>query len=174
MQPVAPGLERWLDGQRMRELPASLVQEYRERLRSLFAPESGMETAADICDGLVGALVPTPARPMVDARVRQVLTLVHGRLDCPPTQAEAAKHVGVSASRLGHLFKQQVGLPMRHYILWLRLRRALTEALAGATMTEAAHLAGFSDAAHFARTCQRMFGLPATAFSPIDAVFVEA
>jgi len=57
-------------------------------------------------------------------------------------------------------------------MLWMRLRAALTEALATGSMTDAAYAAGFSDSAHFTRTCRTMFGLPPTAFAPVDAVFV--
>lgn len=172
--PVAAGLERWLGQRSIRALSEDDVRSHRARLRRLFQPDTGIEDAARACDALVATIAPTPDRPEVDERVRRVLTFLSDQLDDPPTQAEAARHAGLSPSRLGHLFKDQVGLPMRHYILWMRLRRALTEALAGASMTEAAHLAGFSDAAHFTRTCQRMFGLPPTAFSPVDAVFVQA
>ena len=47
---------------------------------------------------------------------------------------------------------------MRPYILWLRLQRASYELMNGATATETAHIAGFSDAAHLTRTFRRMLG----------------
>jgi AraC-like DNA-binding protein len=72
---------------------------------------------------------------------------------------EVAAAVGVSVSRLTHLFTEQVGIPLRRYVLWLRLRMAITEVLAGADLTDAAHSAGFADSAHLTRTCRDMFGL---------------
>ena len=39
---------------------------------------------------------------------------------------------------------------------------ALEAYAAGQSLTEAAHLAGFSDSAHFSRVFKRTFGLPAT------------
>jgi AraC-like DNA-binding protein len=59
-----------------------------------------------------------------------------------------------------HLFRAGTGLPLRRYALLLRLRAALAVALRGATLTEAAHAAGFSDSAHLSRTFREHFGLP--------------
>src|SRR5262249_2236279 len=65
---------------------------------------------------------------------------------------------GLSQSRFMHVFTESVGVPVRPYILWLRLQRAACELMDGRTATEAAHTAGFSDAAHLTRTFRRMLG----------------
>jgi AraC-like DNA-binding protein len=65
---------------------------------------------------------------------------------------------GLSSSRLMHAFTQSVGVPLRPYILWLRLQRAACDLMNGASVTNAAHRAGFSDAAHLTRTFRRMLG----------------
>ena len=65
----------------------------------------------------------------------------------------------LSPSRLMHAFTESVGVPVRPYILWLRLQRAAGELTGGASVTSAAHRAGFSDGAHLARTFRRMLGL---------------
>ena len=67
----------------------------------------------------------------------------------------------LSESRFSHLFTKETGLPFRTYVLWRRLMQAVERRAAGATLTEAAHQAGFSDSAHFSRTFLRMFGIPA-------------
>jgi len=56
---------------------------------------------------------------------------------------------GLSQSRFMHVFTESVGVPVRPYILWLRLQRAACELMDGRTVTEAAHSAGFSDARAF-------------------------
>ncbi|GAA3166468.1 hypothetical protein GCM10020001_109770 [Nonomuraea salmonea] len=43
-------------------------------------------------------------------------------------------------------------------MLWMRLRLALYALADGATLTDAAHAAGFSDAPHLSRTIRRMMG----------------
>jgi len=58
---------------------------------------------------------------------------------------------------------EQTGLSFRSYLLWLRITKALGIISEGRTLTEAAHVAGFADSAHFSRTFRRMFGIPAAA-----------
>ena len=53
-------------------------------------------------------------------------------------------------------------MPFQRYILWRRLSAAFEGLLAGSNITEAAHAAGFADAAHFARTIKAMFGIRAS------------
>jgi len=65
---------------------------------------------------------------------------------------------GLSPSRFMHAFTESVGVPVRPYILWLRLQRAACDLMDGASVTSAAHRAGFSDAAHLTRTFRRMLG----------------
>jgi len=69
---------------------------------------------------------------------------------------------GLSPFRLMHVFTESVGVPLRPYILWLRLQRASYELMNGKTATAAAHIAGFSDAAHLTRTFRRMLGTTPT------------
>jgi AraC-like DNA-binding protein len=69
---------------------------------------------------------------------------------------------GLSQSRFMHVFTESVGVPLRPYILWLRLQRASCDLMAGASATAAAHNAGFSDAAHLTRTFRRMLGMTPT------------
>ncbi|MCO4745963.1 MAG: helix-turn-helix transcriptional regulator [Proteobacteria bacterium] len=170
--PLGAGLHRWLGDAPIAPLPLNLVEAARPGLMRLFDVDSGLDDSTRALTPLISVLSPDPPRPAVDFRVKKARRFLDERLDCPPTQAEVAAHVGLSSSRLGHLFSAQVGLPIRRYRLWMRLRAALGHAVSGTPMTDAALLAGFSDGAHFTRTCKRMFGLPPTAFAPVDAVFM--
>lgn len=78
---------------------------------------------------------------------------------------EVAAQVGISASRLTHLFTAQVGIPLRRYVLWRRLHIAITRIQSGDDLTDAAHAAGFADSAHLSRTCRDTFGLPPSLLS---------
>ena len=100
----------------------------------------------------------------IHPRVRRVLkylreNLSRGQELSLKTLAEIS---GLSPSRLIHVFTESVGVPVRPYILWLRLQRASYELMNGATATETAHIAGFSDAAHLTRTFRRMLGTTPT------------
>jgi AraC-like DNA-binding protein len=74
------------------------------------------------------------------------------------TAAELARVAGLSESRFTHVFTESLGVPLRPYILWLRLQIASGELLRDKSATDAAHSAGFSDAAHMSRTFRRMLG----------------
>jgi AraC-like DNA-binding protein len=65
---------------------------------------------------------------------------------------------GLSRSRFMHAFTESVGIPVRPYILWLRLQLAACDLMDGASVTAAAYRAGFSDSAHLTRTFRRMLG----------------
>ena len=72
--------------------------------------------------------------------------------------AQLAQIARLSPSRFMHVFTKSIGIPLRPYLLWLRVQRAVRELAAGRTVTEAAHLAGFADAPHLTRTCRHMLG----------------
>lgn len=97
-----------------------------------------------------------------DARILKVIEAVITRLDGPMSIEEAGRGINLSASRLRHLFAEQTGLPFKTYLLWRRMMQAVELMAEGASPTEAAHGAGFSDSAHFARTFRRTFGMSST------------
>lgn len=73
---------------------------------------------------------------------------------------DLASQLHISPSRLAHLFREQVGVAIRRYAVWARLRRAVEYALGGASLTETAHAVGFADSAHLSNSFRQMFGLP--------------
>ncbi|MBF6183227.1 helix-turn-helix domain-containing protein [Nocardia otitidiscaviarum] len=119
------------------------------------AADSGL--AADLLARLVGdeGGGAGPEHPAL----RRALVLVPGMLDGPVRLTELAGAVGISASRLGHLFAAEVGMGFPPYLRWARLRHAMEHARRGGTLTAAAHAAGFADSAHLTRVCHEMFGL---------------
>lgn len=73
--------------------------------------------------------------------------------------AIVAQKMGLSESRFLHLFKQQMHIPWRPYLLWRRLLCAVNAIQKGRSATEAAYIAGFSDSAHLSRTFRNNFGM---------------
>ncbi|HEX8616299.1 MAG TPA: AraC family transcriptional regulator [Thermoanaerobaculia bacterium] len=100
-----------------------------------------------------------PARRM-DERVTKVLREIRGSEDLRISLETAAASVYLSEGRFAHLFKQQVGLPFRRYMLWRKLARAMVAIGREPTLVAAAHAADFADAAHLTRTFYQMFGIP--------------
>ena len=76
--------------------------------------------------------------------------------------ADTATDCDLSLGRFRHLFAAEVGMPFKRYVLWRRLLIAFEAIEARYSATEAAHLAGFSDSPHFARTIKTMFGIRAS------------
>ncbi len=94
--------------------------------------------------------------PAVDEALLRLPDLVEGgRVDV----SDLAATIGVSTSRLTHVFSSEVGIPLRSYARWLRLVRATERLAEGASITDAAHEARFADGAHFSRVFREMFGL---------------
>lgn len=105
-----------------------------------------------------------PPPRSIHPRVRKALRLLR---DLPSegdvSLSALADQVDLSPGRLMHAFTESIGLPWRPYLAWLRLQRSAAAILAGMPLGEAAHAAGFSDAAHMTRTFQRMLGMPPSA-----------
>lgn len=94
-----------------------------------------------------------------DLRVRKTIEWATQQLEGQVSLSDASSVAGLSPSRLRHLFVQNTGLPFKTFVLWLRLTRAVETFVAGASLTHAAHEAGFADSAHLSRTFRRMFGV---------------
>jgi AraC-like DNA-binding protein len=103
-------------------------------------------------------------RRAVDERVLRAIDFMQGRLERPPTLAEAAAAAYLSPGRFRHLFVEETGMRFRPYLLWLRLIRAVRVLSSGESASTAAHAAGFADSAHLTRTFRRMLGAPPSAF----------
>jgi AraC-like DNA-binding protein len=56
---------------------------------------------------------------------------------------------------------------LRPYVLWRRFLRVWELLMGGASLTSAAHAAGFADAAHLTRTSRTMFGFPPSAMQMV-------
>ena len=98
-----------------------------------------------------------------DPRISRALHRINASAELRITLEEVAATVFLSPSRFAHLFRQQVGLPFRHYILWRKLARAMLAIGRGESMTDAAQAADFADAAHLTRTFNQMFGIKPSA-----------
>ena len=107
---------------------------------------------------------PTGRRPL-DPRVERVLELISHDLAAPHTLGTLAGEVGLSPSRLAHLFKHELGDSVTNMVLTLRLRQAarLLEYTSRRVGTIAEEV-GFSSAFYFSRQFHRHFGLSPRAY----------
>jgi AraC-like DNA-binding protein len=136
-------------------IPMATVTEWRAQLG-----DSATLSATRVEPWVTGTLLRDRRPSSIDHRVKRVLRELPTRLaDGEPVSLDrVAASVGLSASRLLHLFTASVGVPLRPYVLWLRLQCGARELALGKSVADAAHTAGFADAAHFTRTFRRMIG----------------
>lgn len=144
-------------------IPAEKLGELPAQLGAAFeAPHRDDQSLMQLGRALLVQLAPSSGRDeRPEARVRRMSAWATEQLGTAVSLADAAAHVGLSTGRARHLFVEQTGLPFRTYLLWLRLMRAVELFSAGASLTDAAHGAGFADSSHFSRTFRRMFGIAA-------------
>ena len=123
-------------------------------------PLESMEVSALIrhCVQSISAGVPPTRR--LDARITDVLRKIQQADDLRMSLESAAAKAFLSPSRFAHLFKQQIGLPFRGYLLWRKVTRAMLAIGREGSATTAAYAADFADAAHLTRTFCQMFGIP--------------
>jgi AraC-like DNA-binding protein len=95
-----------------------------------------------------------------DERILRAVKFVNENLSVPLTLKQVASVAHLSPSRFRHLFAEQTGMALRHYILWRRFVSVWEHRMNGESLSAAAHAAGFADSAHLARTSRRMIGIP--------------
>ena len=95
----------------------------------------------------------------VDMRGNTALAFLQDSSQAYDSIESLSARVRPSPSRFTHLFKKVVGVPVRRYVRWLKMRRALDLAIAGDSLTTAALSAGFSDSAHLPRSVRAMMGI---------------
>lgn len=104
--------------------------------------------------------MPTGEARVVHPGVRRALAHLKSLdVDDDASLASLAAVAGVSTGRFMHVFTTSVGVPLRAYVLWLKLQRAAALLASGVAVTEAAHAAGFTDGPHLTRAFWRMFGM---------------
>ncbi len=148
---------------RIAELDDDLAAELAAPLEEAYDDGAEDEVLAAISRETFARLAGTSAteRP-TDPRVVGAIEEISRRLEEALALDEIAEAVGLSDSRLRHLFVEETGISFRAYVLWARLNRALQLGFNGTSWTEAAHAAHFADSAHLTRTCRRMLGLTPT------------
>jgi AraC-like DNA-binding protein len=161
--PEGARLARWLGRRPALALPPGYARDAAHALQDAWRDRGpgSLDRALDALVSRLMELAPAAAAtspaPSPDARVERALARLSRRPDDVHSLAEVARALDLSPDRLRHLFRQEVGTPFRRYRRWLRLMRATDALRVGASVTEAAYVGGFADAAHFSRTFRAAF-----------------
>ena len=154
--------ERYLEAG-IAALPDGCLADVRPALFAAWRARSGpavAAAAARVVGALAGGVEPSVVS---DPRILRAVAWVNAHLDAPLTLEEVAAEACLSPSRFRHLFVAETGMALRPYILWRRFLHVWALVSGGASLSQAAHAAGFADAAHLSRTSRRIFGFPPSA-----------
>ena len=136
------------------------IESFLPDLRKGWESTFSCQEAFTLTDNLLQTLLQTKkAKSAFDPRIERALEILRNAPDNLISADTVAREVALSPSRFAHLFRAEVGLPVRRYLLWMRLRHAVRMLGGGDSLTTVAHAAGFADSAHLTRTFRQMFGL---------------
>lgn len=150
------------------ELPLVAIDNYLGQLKGLLAGSNPADEIYRLTNDLLTSIAHKHTPQPLDERIEQVLALLREPEQETVSIKDLAGAVHISPGRLIHLFTQQVGIPVRKYILWSKLMTAVKKLDKHANFTHVALDGGFADAPHFNRTFKRMFGLSPTALLKAD------
>jgi AraC-like DNA-binding protein len=130
-------------------------------LRAAALEQRGRAAIVEFARAVVQSLT-EHAEPTVssDERILRAVKYVNEHLAAPISLKQVAGVACLSPSRFRHLFAEQTGMGLRQYVLWRRFVSVWEYRMGGASLSTAAHAAGFADSAHLTRTSRRMFGSP--------------
>ena len=97
-----------------------------------------------------------------DERIQRVIDKIISGEWLSYNVKQIAEVVFLSESRLTHLFKEEVGISLKSYILIRRMECAYRIVSSGGKITRAAQESGFSSSAHLAYTCKTSTGVSIT------------
>jgi AraC-like DNA-binding protein len=142
-------------------LPAERLQRCLAELQAFCERPLQSMDAGDLVRHCVQAFCAgAPPSRRLDGRITTLLKKIGERDELRISLEEAAELVHLSPGRFAHLFKEQLGLPYRRYLLWRKLLRAMLAIGRESNIAAAAHASDFADAAHLTRTFHQMFGIP--------------
>jgi len=145
-------------------IPEQILADYAPSIFEACTAIDSTTALQDACQRLVRALTIDVERvSVVDERIARAISFINANLNVSLTLESVAEEACLSPSRFRHVFVEATGMAFRPYILWRRFVRVWELLSAGATLSTAAHAAGFADAAHLTRTSRSTFGFPPSA-----------
>ncbi|AKH63055.1 MULTISPECIES: AraC family transcriptional regulator [Photorhabdus] len=136
-----------------------LSQESSDLIANYFINCLQSETAPDIfiLNNLLGEI--EDCHCYQDKRIMKAASLITELPVKCISSREISDQLYLSESRFLHLFREKMGTNFRSYLLWKRLHHAINEIHLSDSLTLLACNSGFSDSAHFSRTCMMLYGL---------------
>lgn len=110
----------------------------------------------------------------IDDRVARAIGMITSSLHSNLSISELAAGAQLSPSRLMALAREQLGTSLRGYRRWLRAFHVARAYADGASLTTAAHAAGFASSAHLSAAAREHFGIrPSHVLNPSNRATIS-
>jgi methylphosphotriester-DNA--protein-cysteine methyltransferase len=147
-------------GQAARYLDSLDLFRYVQFFRGLERAGPSCSRVFRVCEDLLEDITGTTGcKGPVDDRLLSALDHIQVNLTSRISSTKLAHEVCLSNDRFLHLFKEQMGIPLRQYVLHQRLMCGSAAIVCGKSVTQAAVDSGFSDSSHFTRRFVEFSGL---------------
>lgn len=140
------------------------ISNLEERVRQIIREETSCSEVLSLKESILANIqsenqISKPHKPL-DNRVLLAVDYLKNLPDLTEDTSLTylSKLVGLSQDRFRHLFSENMGISIRRYILYLRIKKTAFYLSQGFNLTRAAHNSGFADLAHLSRTFREMYG----------------
>jgi len=159
--PLFPRFRRIAQG--ILPLDRRMFDQFNDQFDAAYRGALTFVQAGELFDAVAAtAMQHFPRGKPIDTRVARTIELLWERYDYP--LRELAAQVDLSYFRLSHLFAENMGITLRTYQQWRKLRKALSLSKYNYTMAQLAAASGFTDAAHFSRVFFQLHAAPPSYF----------
>jgi AraC-like DNA-binding protein len=144
-------------------LDRKVFNQFNEQLDAAYRGELSTWQAGELFEAVTATTMRyLPRAKPIDKRVAAIVELLWKNYDCP--LSELAAQVGLSYFRLSHLFAENMGMTLRSYQQWRKLRRAISLSKNNYSLSQLAAESGFANAAHFSRAFVQLHAAPPSYF----------
>ncbi|MCG9875288.1 MAG: AraC family transcriptional regulator [Leptospiraceae bacterium] len=136
----------------------SLLNDLKHEIQNLLLSKNKVNS--NISTLIQNLQIPIQRKQIIDPRISKVLEIISILdLERDSSIKELASSVNLSESRLSHLFKQEMGLPISSYKIWMKIKKLSISIKKNKNLTFAAQESGFFDSSHLNRVFKSYFGI---------------
>lgn len=170
---MAASFKQYIEGQKYHVFPSGMMKTIREFVQKEYPGVKDTDSYLSFLRQFMKLLgVEHAETAIVDPRIREFIQLIKDCTDSEHSVSLYARQLGLSNSRLSHLFKENTGISLSGYMLLHKLQKATYFIFKGLSITDAAMAAGFDSPSHLAATSKRLLGMTAKDIRK-DSVFLK-
>ena len=170
---MAARFKRSMEGQPYHVFPQGMMQSIREFVENEYAGVKDSDSYLSFLGQILMLLgMEQVNTAIVDPRINHFIQQIKDCTDSEHAVSQYARQIGLSNSRLSHLFKENTGISLSGYLVLHKLQKAAYLIFQGLSITDAAMAAGFDSPSHLAATSKQLLGMTAKDIRK-DSVFLK-